>query len=68
MQETEEQPVGVQGIDRREADPGEQGEEVLQRLQGAGGAKAQRGGERSGDEQRNDIGMGLRESTEVGPQ
>ena len=41
-----------------EPGPGEQVEDVLERAQGAARAERERGGQRPGDEQRDDVGMG----------
>src|SRR5580658_702513 len=44
VQESEQGPVYVQGVGSGEPGPGEQGEDVFERAQGAEGAQCERGG------------------------
>src|SRR5579862_5065749 len=45
VQEAEQGPVDVQGVGTAEPGPGEQGQDVFQRAQGAEGAQPERGGQ-----------------------
>ena len=44
-----------------ESGPGEQGQDVFQGAQGAEGPQRERGGQRPGDDQRHDVGVGQRQ-------
>ena len=61
VQKAEQGPVDVQGIGSAESGPGEQGQDVFQGAQGAQGPQRERGGQRPGDDQRHDVGVGQRQ-------
>jgi hypothetical protein len=61
VQEPEQGPVDVQGVGSAEPGPGEQGQDVFQGAQGAGRAQPEGGGQRPGDDQRDDVGVGQRQ-------
>src|SRR6185312_3263827 len=58
VQESEQGPVDVQGVGSAEPGACEQGQDVLERAQGAGGAEPERGGERPCDQQRHYLRVG----------
>jgi hypothetical protein len=55
VQEPEQGPVDVQGVGAAEPGASEQGEDVFEGAQGAGGAQRQRGGQRPGHQQRHHV-------------
>src|SRR4029077_13146795 len=61
VQESEQGPVDVQSVGSAEPGAGEQGQDVLERAQGAGGAEPERGGQRAGDQQRHHVRVGQRQ-------
>ena len=66
MQESEEQPVGVQCAGRAEPGADEQFEEVFQRPQGGWRPLPEGAGEWPGDQQRYRVGVSEREAPEGG--
>src|ERR1700734_2017016 len=65
VQEAEQGAVDVQGVGAAEPGAGEQGEDVFQGAQGAQGAQPEGGGQRPGDDQRDDVGVGQGQGAEA---
>ena len=65
VQEAEQGPVDVQRVGAAEAGPGEQGEDIFERAQGARGPQRERCGQGPGNQQRHDVRVGQRQRAVV---